>query len=321
MRRLLGAIAASGAAVMALGTVNVGATSLPSPGSASQVAALVAASPSITTLNSTVEGELPSAGVDFPSRLYGLKLFSGCRYTTSCVLADKKSKKVIVLFGDSHAFMWVPSVVPWAKANKYKLLLLWERGCPPADLPTQWLFLDNVTQDQGVMSQPSCIAWRNSTISAIEKLKPALVLLGERTSLAVSEPSGAPFTEAQWQAALQTTITSLQSATTKVAVIEDAPWHSSDVPQCLAAYPTNVQKCSVPYPNPAALGEQPAESAAAAANGAGFITTLPWLCTSDGATCSAVIGNFITYRDTGHLTATYAQYLSQVMGLAIKAIL
>jgi hypothetical protein len=262
---------------------------------------------------------LHGASTDDPSTIYGKKLTLTCQKITSCTYGSTGSKQTIVLFGGSHAMMWLPAVVPWAKANGYKVVLLWERDCPVAELAaSQWKFPGTKTN---ININDDCVSWRERSIAAIKALDPALVLLGERTGNIDSEPGGKVFTESQWESALEPTLTSLKSATTKVAIFEDAPWHEASVPQCLSSNKTSVQKCSVTFLDPKYPGQQSAESAAATATGTTFISTHQWLCTASGATCSGVIGNFITYWNQDHLSAAYTSYLSSVVGNEIASIL
>ena len=89
-------------------------------------------------------------------------------------------------------------------------------------------------------------------------------------------------------------------------------------PECLASYPTSVQTCSAPNPNPAQQWHEGAEKAAAKAEKVLYVSPMPWLCTT---TCSPVIGNYVAYYDQYHLTCTYAAYLSGVLEAALKPIL
>jgi hypothetical protein len=276
------------------------------------VAAAVAYSPKITALNATVQAELPNAVNDLPWHLYGTNGENGCYDTKSCVYDSGGNAGTIILLGDSHAMMWLPAVVPWATAHHFRVLLLWERGCPIAELPTAYSF--NGTADNGKFTNSQCNGWAAKTIKAVDALHVKLVLVGERTTGVYSIPSDIPFTQTQWQDALGASLKKLNEKGTHVAVIEDAPWHNTDVPQCLAAEPTNVQSCSVPFPNTDHPGYQVAEALAAQATGTNIILTSYWMCTKTGTTCSSVIGNYITYRDAGHVSASYAYYLSGVMG-------
>ena len=45
----------------------------------------------------------------------------------------KTAKKTVVLYGDSHANMWLPAFEPIARAHHWKLVLFTKPGCPPED--------------------------------------------------------------------------------------------------------------------------------------------------------------------------------------------
>jgi hypothetical protein len=300
--------------------LSAGASTPPTPGTPAQVVAAVAASSKITKINATVTKNLASAPADLPWRIYGNSGFTGCSSNHACVYGDKSSRNVIVLFGDSHAMMWLPAVVPWAAANKYRVVLLWERGCVVARLPTGYVLAGGADAG-GDLSNAQCTAWFTSMLLVIKALHPQLLLLGERTAAVESLPSEVDFTESQWQAGMEKSINAVKPLAGKVAVIEDVPWHNDDVPDCLSVHPTKIQECSVTFPNKSFPGQQTAEDKAAVSSKVSFINTMSWFCTKNDKTCSGVIGNYITYRDNGHITASYAQYLSQVMGNDMKSLL
>jgi hypothetical protein len=220
------------------------------------------------------------------------------------------SSNVIVLFGDSHALMWLPAVDYAATAAGYRVVLLFSIGCPVAELTNAWYV--------GFFHNPDCATWRSQAISAINTLAPQLVLLGERTAHVVSQPHNRAIPSHTWQVALENTIAQIQTPTTKVAILEDIPYLTETPTQCLAAHQTNAQDCSISYPNKTYPGQQLAEQAAAKAKGVDFIKTVPWFCTTR---CSAVIGTYIAYSDQSHVSLTYSEYLSKVVQASIKPLL
>jgi hypothetical protein len=297
------------ACALALPMAAIAGASSTSPGTAPQIKALVASSVHIKTLTKTTAAELPAAPSDFSWAGYpklGGSSSSQCFTATSCVYGDTSSENVVVLFGDSHALMWLPAIAPVAAAHKVRLVLLWTNLCPPASVE----FYDPTNNDPA-----SCDAWRAETIAIIQKLAPSLVVIGERATYIPSGPTTF-FTSAQWQVGLTKTIREVKKGKTKVAVIESPESFGVAVPECLAANPTKVQACSMPAPKSTGPEHQAAEAAAAKATGSLFVKTLPWFCTT--SLCSPVIGSFIVFIDTGHLSFSYAQYLSDVMGTALK---
>ena len=297
------------AAALFAATAATGAAKLPKPGTASQVAALVAASGSITTLPSKLVPPLSQAASDTAGAYYGVA-GRRCGGVTKCVFGAVRAKRTIVLFGDSHAQMWLPALAPAAQSLGYRLSLVWMSGCPAATVSV-W--------DAGTHSvNKLCNSWRTKMVAQIHELGPALVLLASRTS-DIPGPDNRPTTDAAWMAGLEQTITELKSATTTVAVIGDVTVFSpKPLPECLAAHPTSVQACAVDNPNGKTRQHFAAERAAASAESVAYLDPQPWLCT---ATCSPVIGHMVAYYDDFHVSATYAEYLSGVWESAVKALL
>jgi hypothetical protein len=282
-------------------TASGSAPALPTPGSPSVVASQVKASTAINVLPTALVPALINAPNDKPG-LYYPSSNKACYSVTQCVYGDLTSKTVVVLYGDSHAQMWLPPLVAVALAQNFRLVLIWHPGCAVANIP----FID-----------AECKTFRTTAISEITPLNANLVLLADRTSDIVA-PGGKQITDEQWQIGLEDTIKALATKTTKVAVIGDISQMDSPIPACLAINPTKIQACSVYNPNPKFTNRFKPEKAAAKATNATYINPQPWLCTKK---CSPVIGNFVVYFDQGHVTSTYAEYLTNMWAPIIKKLL
>lgn len=296
-------------AVLAL-TCSAALAGAPAPGSSAQVKALVAASHKIKVLPKHLTPTLANAANDNPETVYPNVKY-GCPSLSACDFGDAAGSQTLVLFGDSHAEMWLSAMIPWADAHQVKLELLTTLGCPAASVSV-WL-----SASQGYYT--ACDTNRTKELNLIVGQHPAYVVIAERTAHVKRSPT-AYFTNAQWQAGMATTLSTLQKSGARLVVVGDNTLMDVSSPQCLAAYPTSVQRCANPSPNPRAVDQshQAAERAAATADGAGFINPVPWLCTK---TCSPVIGTMVTYWDSYHLSNTYTAYLSKVMGAALTAAL
>jgi len=277
----------------------------PATSAVDQVVSLVAGSASITTVSRAVLSALPSASADFSGRKYPAKLpaeaLTACLTATACVYGKTTSKRVVVLYGDSHALMWLPALVPLASTLGVKLVLLWEGMCPPGRLSVY---------GPSFGLPASCDTNRPKMISVIVGLHPALVILSESTQTNQA-PSNTPFTVEQWRRGLVTSIQQIRSTGTKVAILEDIPAFNQAVPRCLAANLTSVERCRITYPNLQRPGLVAAEIAAASDTKSTFVPTHQFFCAS--AKCFPIIGSMITYVDDNHVSFTYAKYLSAVM--------
>jgi len=288
-----------------------GAAKLPAPGTASQVAHLVSTSHSITSLSTTVAHELTGAASDSPAVLYP-KTKSGCTTLTQCVYGTVHATRTVVVMGDSHAQMWLPALNRIGISHHDKVVLLFLPACPAARLDVWLSYTHSI--------YPQCSASRASWISQIDKLHPYAVVLSDRTYDVYSAASGGTqeFTDGQWQAGMSATLAALASSRAKLAVLGDIVGFSVDPPSCLAANPTSVQRCAASDPNTARPGHAAAERAAAKSAHAVYVDPTRWLCTS---TCSSVIGSFIAYYDSDHVSSSYAAFLSTVLGAALKPVL
>jgi hypothetical protein len=143
------------------------------PGTAKQVAALVAAAPSITTLPANVTPSVSAASNDQPSTKYPTvkPCIVGITKMPTCLFGDTKGTRTMVLFGDSHAYMWFPALDAIAKAAKWKLIMLVGLGCPVADLEV-WNIATNAPNS-------GCPGFRSAMIKRIDKLNPSLVVMSE----------------------------------------------------------------------------------------------------------------------------------------------
>jgi SGNH domain (fused to AT3 domains) len=291
---------------LALTSADAGAApALPSPGTAQQIAKLVATASRIEQLPRNLVPNLAQASGDDVGTYYPSTQF-GCLTTSVCQFGSPKSRSTIVLFGDSHAQMWLTSFLPIVMKFKLRLILVWRPSCPAATV-TVW----DVTTDS---TYSVCNAWRAAELRQVHRLNPSLVLLAGRNT-DITGAGNAAIPDTTWQAGLVHTIASLKSRTTKIVVIGDITTFSAILPACLAAYPSHIQQCSSSDPNQKETNHFAAEAAAAKATGVLYINPHPWLCT---AVCSPVIGNMVAYYNDNHVSATYAAYLSTVWLQALR---
>jgi hypothetical protein len=99
----------------------------------------------------------------------------------------------------------------------------------------------------------------------------------------------------------------------RVVLMGDDPYPQQSVPDCLSRRLDDTPPCSipkhVPFYNPRGILQ---EAALAVSTGAGYVDTDPWFCIA--TTCTVIVGNMLVYRDDNHITATYADWLTPVIG-------
>lgn len=263
---------------------------------------LVAASSLVQRLTGRTSHELRIVSYDNADATDSVPV--DCSPTTSgCVFGDTKSSVVVVLFGDSHARMWLPAIIPIATVDRLRLVVVGRDGCPLVAPGTSPRF-------------GGCSSVIRHDVTVMDGIKPAAIILADRTTY-----SGV--TSARWQAGLTGTIDALRPSGARVAVIGDIQVFDSglvsDLLECLADHAAAVQDCAVPNPNPAAPGQEVAERRAASLAHDLYVNPTPWLCTR--RECSPIVGGNIVYWDAFHVSASYAASLAGVMAGALRTFL
>lgn len=306
-RSLLAAVALGAALVGGAVVVPIVGGASTAPGSPSQVAALVAAAPKITQLPSDLTPPLSSAGQDDALTEYPAlnSCIGGSEPTSSCTFGDKHATRTMVLFGDSHALMWFPALDAVATAAKWRLIALMQYACPVADVSV-W---DVVTNTPDTL----CPIFRAETIKRIDKLDPRLVVVAE--NVITLDAQDKTITNAEWTKGLEKSLGQLHAKSMRRVVIGQDQLVPNPV-ACLAANPSSVQTCSRPEASSTFLAELAADRAAAREAKVPYVNEVPWLCS---ATCTVVIGDMVVYNSTGHLSATFDTYLTDVLRIALKS--
>ena len=111
------------------------------------------------------------------------------------------------------------------------------------------------------------------------------------------------------------TFARLRSTSDRVVLLRDVPKNQEDPATCLTAGKVDLGTCMFTI-DPSLEEDADASVAAAVATGTEFIDPTPWVCW-DGR-CPVVVGDTLTYRDRGHITATYAAGLAEALGRRLK---
>jgi hypothetical protein len=290
-------------ALSVLGAAGYAAASAPtgSPaGSASDVQALVAASVKIKALTATTQSQIASSGANFAGNYFQLP--DGCLTATACVFGETTSSKTLVAYGDSHIRMWLAPLITIATANHLKLVIVGHAGCPAAA----------VTLPGGAYN--ACAGYRATSEALIKTLKPAAILIGNRTSYPAFKG-----TDAQWGAGLQSTLTNLAPAGATIAIMGDIQVFSVTLPDCLTIHANGLALCAAKNPNKAIPGHEAGEAAVAKADHLLYVDPTSWLCTA--TLCSPVIGDYLPYSDSQHVAVPYSRYLTTVLQSALAPLI
>jgi peptidoglycan/LPS O-acetylase OafA/YrhL len=220
-----------------------------------------------------------------------------------CAYGATDAATTVVLFGDSHAAQWFPTLERLAGENSWRLVSLTKALCGAVDHPV-W--------NGGLKrAYPECDAWRVSALERIRTEAPDLVVV-VNSKFATFEIDGRQATPAEtaagWRAALASMLGALDDIAGGVVLLGDTPLSGVDPPVCLSAHLDDALACATPLADAVDEARMASDRAAAQDAGVAFIDPTPLVCPSDP--CPAIIGTALVYHDAGHMTRTFATALA-----------
>ena len=225
--------------------------------------------------------------------------------TTSppCVYGNPDSETSVVLIGDSHALQYGPSLERLAAQNGWRLTALMRANCVIAD----------------VQYKGTCSKWLENAMTRIEGEAPDLVVSStatssrywvERDGRALSRSESQPHLVEGFRRFQQR----LKETGAETVVIRDQARTPFQIDECVIKALSNLRRCAF---RPKRKAENAFDLEGARLAGVRVIDPMPVLC--PGHLCPAVIGSAIVYRDSYHLTATFATTLAPWLGRRLHA--
>ncbi|MCB0868449.1 MAG: hypothetical protein KDB48_07115 [Solirubrobacterales bacterium] len=243
----------------------------------------------------------------------GPAILDGCRSGVehteawTCVYGDPASEKTVVLWGDSHAMQFSPPLIRLAEGRGWRLVTMFRGNCLIADVPYQ----------------SACDAWRANALDRIAEEEPEKVIVstdtgngyalwqgGDRLTRDESEPL--------LREAFVRTLKRLSGLTGGrpggVAVLRDLPRSGFRPPDCLIEHPDDPSACDFKgfRKNPPGFDLV----AARKVRGVDLVDLSAVVCPA--GICSSARDGMVIYRDATHISATFAETLSGLLGDRIK---
>lgn len=213
-------------------------------------------------------------------------------------------RRLVVLFGDSHAEQWYDALDVVARKRGWRIAVFAKADCGPA--------LGTISRGDGTGPYTECDQWRLRALARIQRLRPAMVIMSARfreaSPLDVVDTAGA---DQDWAAAWAATVERIRRTGAVPVVVQDTPIARFDVPRCLAAHPRAIRQCDLDVYKSLPLARQRVVRAIVQVHGATVVDTNAWFCTP--SVCPAVIGNTVVYRDDSHLTSAYSKRLGGLL--------
>jgi peptidoglycan/LPS O-acetylase OafA/YrhL len=216
-----------------------------------------------------------------------------------CRLGDTRSAKLIAVIGDSHAQMWMPTILDMAQRDSWVVVPFVKVSC----IPRTWLD-----------ARGECRTWYRWATKRAGQLRPDVTLV-------VGSWAG---TWAPTRAirALSATTATMRRSSRSVIVVDDPPGQRVDPTNCVLDSHSTMKTCSVVQTRVQQRTSAAIESGAKQQR-VGFLKTRGWFCapTRNGrkTLCPLVINQTITYVDLGHISKTYALELAQPFRVGFRA--
>jgi len=242
----------------------------------------------------------------------GRSYYEGCMVgipgtnSNKCLYGNPDGEKTLVLFGDSHAMQYFPTVEEMVENHNWRLIVLTKAECPPEELEVKSMV--------ETREYSQCDEWRQNALRRIETgdQNTTVIMSGDTEYTPYGpggeELSGDAAAEAM-EAGYLRTLNRIQAAGPRTVVIRDNPTSATDVPSCVSEDITHLGRCA--FPRHVEWDREYDVRAAESSPGTHLVSFIADIC--PGEICRAVIGNALTYRDKDHLTATFARTLEPML--------
>ncbi len=210
------------------------------------------------------------------------------------VYGDTTATRTIAIAGGSHADMWVPAFDVLGKRHHFKVTTYVKVGCA--------LVKEHVFKWYG-KERPDCNRWAAKALAKLAEDKPDVIVTNSTRPTEVEDHRPGDYVPKDYV----TVFDEFKARGQKVVAIRDTPWthleNDWNPPECLATG-RKPQVCGVSQ-KVALASTDPALKIAAQFPNVTFLDYTKAVC-KDGY-CPAIVGNILVYRDTHHLTATFAR--------------
>ena len=219
---------------------------------------------------------------------------------------DNGKRQTIVVLGDSTGITLLPTVRA-ALGDTYNVRGVTMAGCAAVDV--------QVKADSPRFAA-DCDQFKADSVRAINRLRPAIVLISSTPEILAHLVSGVPENRAgaEWKQGTMSVLRALEPSGARLIVVTAPPLGKPPV-ECATRF-SKPRDCEYRLPQSHLLTAAAMREAAAAA-GAGFIDTRAWFCS--GSSCPAFIGETPLKRDGIHTTRQFAVLLAGVLKEAVTA--
>lgn len=220
-----------------------------------------------------------------------------------CAFGDPNAERTAVLFGDSHAGQWFPTVYGALDVQgiDWRLLVITKSACPLVDEPFFYARIGRIYTE--------CSEWRKNAVQQIKQMAPDLVVMGSTRY---------DFNQSQWTEGSARLLSRLSQNVGHIFLLADTPHLPFDGPNCLMAqvlrpaWLASSNGCTAPAASSQGDAIRRWLSAAAARFANVTLLDMTSIVCPDGL-CRAELDSLVTYRDSQHLSGSFAESLADQM--------
>lgn len=232
--------------------------------------------------------------------------------TPVCEGGNLASKRLVVLYGDSHASMWMSAIDAIGKKNDFKVRLFAKLACPIVEVPI-WSYQLNKPFNE-------CTEWQAKVLPTIQSLNPDAIIVTDQWKPAVIDGKKSDFdTPFMWEKEYPIALKRIASMTKKIITIGNNPSLVEDPIACASRPKVKIVLCASGRTQADNSRYNKTEQSATSALGGIFIDTVAWACTP--LLCPIVISNKLAYFDQWHFSESYVKYLAPTLEQKVIAAL
>lgn len=255
-----------------------------------------------------------------PNPLQARSDFTDCRAadTTSaelnvCTWGPEDSEVRVAVIGDSHIQQWLPAITPLASERDWRVIAYTKASCP---------FTAAVVEYDGKPYE-SCTAWNRNVQERLAEEEFDLVITSNLTRPTIGVDGeflqpGDPGPDGL-AAGFRKAWAPLVRADVPIVVIRDTPAPRFDMAECVSDNLDSLTECAGDRDEWLADRGEGQFQAVEGTSGVRLVDLNDAICPTE--VCAPVIGGVLVYRDTDHLTGTYAYSLAPRLIRAVDTVL
>src|SRR5450631_932322 len=206
-----------------------------------------------------------------------------------CQFGDPKGRKKMVIFGDSHSTMWIPTLTANAKTSHWQFMPIVKEACGFNDFAAP-------------PARSQCAAWYQWARNTIKTLRPDLIVVSV-------------YVHPGWEPAVRQIVNELKGSGTRTLLMSDVPGVGIAPAACLLMKDATQKTCLWTQRALYLKADSTTQSIAQQAK-IEFVNVSPWVCFK--LFCPTIIDSTVAYADLGHITGTYARYLAPDLAPFLK---